>query len=207
MRENTHYVRSHFNLSAPETSIQSTPRLQEFDLVNWLEYGCSVSGFNRGTLFITQNYLCYKSKVNDRQECASIPWFLLTSQERIPFSKVQNVQLSSGLNKKITVLCQNWIFSVLIQSQVTNDKKPFIFSEFQPGVDCMFYLVKFLPQGHLKEAFALITYLWQNPVSVVDTSALGSFHKVIDLVYSLDREEAEKKRILAARAEAKKGEH
>lgn len=42
------------------------------------EYACAVSGFNRGTLWISQNYLCYNSSINDRSE-------------RLPFTKVRGL--------------------------------------------------------------------------------------------------------------------
>lgn len=121
MQGNTQEMHKEFQLTAPETCIQ--------------KYACTVSGFNRGTLWVSQNFLCYSSKLNDRNE-------------RLPFAKIQNIEYSSGLIAKVTV---------------TTERKPFVFSDFNGS--------------HSKECYTLIHYLWQNPVSYVDTALIDALEK------------------------------
>ena len=54
-------------------------------------YDCSVSGLNRGTLYVSQNFICFSSKLNSRNI-------------RIPFNKLVSVNFEPGaLGDKVNV--------------------------------------------------------------------------------------------------------
>eukprot|EP01125_Pyxidicula_operculata_P005468 TRINITY_DN193_c2_g1_i1.p1 TRINITY_DN193_c2_g1~~TRINITY_DN193_c2_g1_i1.p1 ORF type:complete len:447 (-),score=101.68 TRINITY_DN193_c2_g1_i1:243-1583(-) len=90
MSKITDDFRKEFQLSKPEAVIQN--------------YSSSL-GMNPGMLYISQNYVCFKSQVTSRTE-------------RIPLAKTTSIEFSDALSKKLTLKM---------------DKKEFVFSSFGMG--------------------------------------------------------------------------